>query len=335
MQPYPFAHQPHPQANQRPRVASAVTALVLVVALGVIGVAIGSPETVRSAFAPNPVSTLPGGGTTASSTKKTTASPTSGPWIPQPSTTRTTRTTTTPSILPTPTGEQSLSGNPIYQAGGMAQQVCAPPGWPSDGPSGEAFYMAALPCVERAWQPLFERTKLEYDDPTVLVPTGTTSTSPCGTVSTTDASAFYCSANQTIYMTIRGITADWTGGDPLDYLSLFAHEFGHHVQHLTGTTKEQNRRERQAGPKSPAGLELRRRSELQVQCYSGMFIQSIIDSGGPYTRADFDAARTFNFSYRSSPTHGTSDNHGQWWVRGTGNQIATCHTWSAPSAEVA
>ncbi|WP_276824761.1 neutral zinc metallopeptidase, partial [Mycolicibacterium mageritense] len=254
---------------------------MLVVALGVIGVAIASPESVRSAFAPNTVPTLPGGGTTAATTK---ATPTTGSTTRTTSRrTTTTRTTTTPSILPTPTGEQSLSGNPIYQAGGMAQQVCAPPGWPSDGPSGEAFYGAALPCVERAWQPLFERTKLEYDDPALLVPTGTTSTSPCGTVSTADASAFYCSANQTIYMTIRGITADWTGGDPLDYLSLFAHEFGHHVQHLTGTTKEQNRRERQAGPQSPAGLELRRRSELQVQCYSGMFIQSIIDSGGPYT----------------------------------------------------
>lgn len=56
---------------------------------------------------------------------------------------------------------------------GTFKQACSPPGYPNDGPAGEAFYRAALPCVERAWQPLFERVRMEYDTPKVMVPVGT------------------------------------------------------------------------------------------------------------------------------------------------------------------
>lgn len=306
-------------------------AIVLVVALGVIGVAIASPETVRSAFGPNPVSTLPGGGTTAPSTKKTTASPTSGPWIPQPSTTRTTRTTTTPSVLPTPTKEQALSGNPIYQAGGMTKQVCAPPGWPSDGPAGQAFYATSKTCLENAWRPLFERVSMEYDAPSVMVPTGASVTSPCGSMDGKDYAAFYCSGNQTLYMPIQTLQE---GALPLIYLSVFAHEFGHHVQQLTGTLSESWKRQRTAGIKSPAGLELSRRLELQAQCYSGLFVEAAVDSGGPFTRADVGPVLD-RYGNTGRDTHGTSAHRQSWWTRGMQNQIGLCNTWSASSAEVA
>lgn len=330
MQPYPPVQQPPPPAHQRPRVANAAMAIVLVVALGVIGVAIASPETVRSAFAPNPVSTLPGGGTTAPSTKKTTASPTSGPWIPQPSTTRTTRTTTTPSILPTPTGEQSLSGNPIYQAGGMTKQVCAPPGWPSDGPAGQAFYATSKTCLENAWRPLFERVRLEYDAPKVIVPTGASVSSPCGSMDGKDYAAFYCNANQAIYMPIQTLQE---GAVPLIYLSVFAHEFGHHVQQLTGTLSESWERERAAGINTPAGLELSRRLELQAQCYSGLFVETAVDSGGPFTRADVGPVLD-RYGNTGADTHGNAEHRQSWWTRGMQNQIGLCDTWSASSAEV-
>lgn len=311
------------------RVANVALAVVLVVALTAIGVAIASPQTIRSAFAPAPVSTLPGGGTTAPSTAKTTPAATS-------SRTTTTRTSTTPSIVPPPTGEQALSGNPILQAGGMAKQVCAPPGYPSDGPAGEAFYRAALPCVERAWQPVFERARMEYDTPKVMVPTGAVATSPCGTVSTEEAAAFYCPTVETIYMPIAGLPESWTEGRPANYLSVFAHEFGHHVQELIGTLDEAHRRERNAGRESPAGLQVSRQTELQVQCFAGMFIESITDSGGPFTRPDIDAVRRFEYgSGGSSPTHGTAANVEGWWVRGLANNPANCDTWSAPAPEVA
>ncbi|MDF2822650.1 MAG: hypothetical protein K0R68_58 [Mycobacterium sp.] len=325
---------PHPRPVQAPaprRSSGAQIALVatLVVALGVIGVAIASPESIRSA--------LPGAETVAPTTTARTTSAAA-------STTRTTTsraastptTTTSPSFQPVPIGEPALTANPILQAGGMQKQVCGPPDYPGDGPAGEAFYAAALPCVERAWQPLFERVRMEYDAPKVMVPAGTTATSPCGTTSTAEAAAFYCPVNETIYMPIAGLPEAWTEGRPLNYLSVFAHEFGHHVQGLTGVLDEAYSRERRVGRDSPAGLEISRRTELQVQCFAGMFVESIVDSGGPFTRPDIDSVRRFEYgSGTGSPTHGTAANVEGWWVRGIRNQIADCNTWSASSAEVA
>ena len=322
---------PYPPAAPAPRRSSSAQialATILVVALGVIGVAIASPESIRSA--------LPGADTVAPTTTRTTSAAASTTQTTTSSATSTTRTTTLPSVQPVPTGEQALSGNPILQSGGMAKQVCGPPGYPSDGPAGEAFYSAAMPCVDRAWQPLFERARMEYDAPKVMVPAGTIATSPCGTSSASEAAAFYCSANETIYMPIAGLPESWTEGRPLNYLSVFAHEFGHHVQNLTGTLDEEMSRERRAGSNTPTQLELSRRTELQVQCFAGMFIESIVDTGGPFTRPDIDNVRRFEYgSGTDSPTHGTAANIEGWWVRGLANNIANCNVWSASSAEVA
>jgi hypothetical protein len=325
--PYIPVPGPYPPAAPAPRRSAGVQialAAVLVIALGVIGVAIASPESIRSA--------LPGADTATRTTSvaASTTQPASTPGASTP------RTTTSPSVQPVPIGEPALTANPIYQAGGMAKQVCGPPGYPSNGPAGEAFYAAALPCVERAWQPLFERVRMEYDAPKVLVPTGTTASSPCGTTSASAAAAFYCPINETIYMPIAGLPEVWTESRPLNYLSVFSHEFGHHVQALTGVIEEAFTRERRVGQKSPAGFEISRRTELQVQCFAGMFVESIVDSGGPFTRSDVDSVRRFEYgSGRGSPTHGTAANTEGWWVRGTSNQIADCNTWTASSAEVA
>lgn len=309
-------------------------ALVVVVALGVISVAIASPDTVRSAFAPNPVSTLPGGGTTTPSATRTASATSSTRTTTTRSATTTRTTTTTPSIAPLPTGEQALSGNPILAAGGMIKQVCSPPGRPTDAVTGQAFYGAALPCLMGAWGPLFNRARLAFNKPGVIVPTGTVITSPCGTSSTGTFAAFYCGGNETIYMPIEGQPDSWTEGRPLNYVSTFAHEFGHHVQGLNGTLEEAHRRMRNAGRQSPEGLQASRRQELQAQCFAGMFTESITDSGGSFTRSDIDNTRRFESMRDDSPTHGTAAHYVDWWGRGLANDPARCNTWSAPASDV-
>lgn len=213
----------------------------------------------------------------------------------------------------------------------MLKQVCSPPGWPSDAAAGEAFYAGALPCLERAWQPLLGRVSMVYDTPIVMVPTGTTISTPCGITSAGDVAAFYCSGNRTIYMPLVSIDE---GAQPLIYLSIFAHEFGHHVQELTGTLDESWAREYEAGPGTPAGLEWSRRLELQAQCFSGMFVESVVDSGGPFTRAQVGPVLD-RYADTGSETHGNSEHRQSWWTRGGQNQIALCNTWIASSAEVA
>ncbi|MDF2822648.1 MAG: hypothetical protein K0R68_56 [Mycobacterium sp.] len=333
--PYPPALPHHPQTAGRTRLVSAATAIVLVVALAVIGVAIASPEAVRSAFAPNPVSTLPGGGTTAaSSTKKTSGSPTSGPWIPQPSTTgkttsRTTRTTTTRTTTSTPrvpTGEAALAGNPLLRVGGMAKQACSPPGWPSDAAAAQGFNDVAVRCLASAWTPLLDRAGMQYTPPLVFAPSGTFNT-PCGS----GDYALYCSSNNGIYLPLGIINRDWDGF-PFVHLAMVSHEFGHHVQELSGSLGEAWSQRRKVGTNSPAGLEWSRRMELQAECFSGLFLGSVVDSGGPFTQSDLSDVIQ---AYIGDETHGTSANGDAWLMRGSENQIARCNTWVASSAEVA
>jgi predicted metalloprotease len=127
------------------------------------------------------------------------------------------------------------------------------------------------------------------------------------------------------------IHPDWNGVS-IVYLSLFSHEFGHHVQTLSGSLQEAWRQRRAAGSDSPAGLEWSRRMELQSECFSGLFIGAVVDSGGPFTASDIGNVLQ---AWIGDPTHGTNANIDAWFNRGVQNQIALCNTWIASSAEVA
>lgn len=298
----------------------------MVLALGIAGVAI--VELFR-----------PGGSITATQSKSTGA-PVSESFTPPTSVTLTSPTGATPSASTTPTGEAALGGNPILQTGGMAKQNCNPVGWPSSAQAAEAFYASGLSCLEIGWQPLFFRANLDFETPDVLVPTGTTTSTPCGKEDTSGAGneAFYCPTNQTLYMPLNGMSAERYGSQSIIYLSAFAHEFGHHVQEITGILQENYREQRKAGGyDSVAGLELNRRMELQAQCFSGLFISSVVDSGGAFAGGDFEAAREDAYRGDHPGTrhdHGSPE-HGQiWWARGSQDQIALCNTWTAPAAEV-
>lgn len=69
------------------------------------------------------------------------------------------------------------------------------------------------------------------------------------------------------------------------YLAVYAHEYGHHVQELSGISSEEWNQRVAAGVDSPVGLELSRRSELQAQCFSGMFLGSRRGARSPSTNS--------------------------------------------------
>jgi predicted metalloprotease len=92
--------------------------------------------------------------------------------------------------------------------------------------------------------------------------------------------AFYCSQNETLYMPFEGLQTKEHGNRPGVYLALFAHEYGHHVQALSGMTDVYWDKRYEAGTDSAAGLELSRRFELQAQCFSGMYLGSTVNRGG-------------------------------------------------------
>ncbi|GLZ40500.1 hypothetical protein Acsp05_41240 [Actinokineospora sp. NBRC 105648] len=236
----------------------------------------------------------------------------------------------------------TLADNPLFSASnGLSAVTCALPAWRSDPQSTKAFFTTALPCFEQAWAPAMQRAGLPYATPGLEFPSGTQWDSPCGTRTKGTAAAFYCSRNSTLYMPFEGLQVETSGTKTGEYLALFAHEFGHHIQALAGIGSAYWDARYEAGDQTAAGLELSRRSELQAQCFGGMWfaggqhggaaitdkvIREMLADG--YNRGDWDKSLP--------PDHGTPQHSGAWQEHGfTNNRTQPCNTWAANAADVA
>ncbi len=91
-------------------------------------------------------------------------------------------------------------------------------------------------CLDSAWSKQFRKAGIRFDRPNRVfwVDPGR---SPCGTYPAPGASAFYCPANNTMYVGLKHVV-ETSGGEPLSnyavYARVIAHEYGHHVQDRAG-----------------------------------------------------------------------------------------------------
>ena len=148
----------------------------------------------------------------------------------------------------------------------------------------------------------------------------------CGQASS-QTGPFYCPTDQHVYIDLRfmqQLEQELIGGtSDLAEQYIVAHEFGHHVQNLLGTSDLVNRHE-QADPDTAhlysEGL------ELQADCYAGAWIKSVKDRGlldaSDEVDEAFDAANGVGDDYIQSRgggqidpdsfTHGTSAQRKKW-----------------------
>jgi predicted metalloprotease len=127
----------------------------------------------------------------------------------------------------------------------------------------------ALGSLNETWQPEFQRAGIEFQQPKLWFYAGGTS-SGCGSASAS-VGPFYCPADQGIYIDTsfydtmqRQLGA---GGDFARYY-VMAHEYGHHIQLLTGAA-EQIRSAQQQNPRNANQLQVL--MELQADCYAGVW----------------------------------------------------------------
>jgi uncharacterized protein len=273
---------------------------------------------------------------TVATSGRTTPSATTRPTTP----TTPTRTTTTPRG---PQPVNRTKDNPLFAGENGTNTVpCNLPAWRSDPKAAEAFFTAALPCLEAAWQPVMQRANLPYTRPKLVFPTGKVWTSGCGTTrQDQDVAAFYCPPDVAMYMPFSGLNTQAVGNKPGSYLSVFAHEFGHHIQSISGSLDAAHEQMYDLGPDSAAGLDISRRIELQAQCFGGMWfasawngkgfvtdkvVREMLDDG--YTRGDDN--------HPNLPRdHGTKQNYGSWQEQGyRKNRTFQCNTYLAPASSV-
>ncbi|MHA6802555.1 neutral zinc metallopeptidase [Salinifilum ghardaiensis] len=232
----------------------------------------------------------------------------------------------------------ALGDNPLNIAGnGAVNTPCDLPPFDTDPASQDAFYQAAVPCLQRMWAPALREAGLPTDAATVVTTASSVET-PCGQREWNET-AMYCSHNHTIYMTARYYPEIEGQQEPGVYLGQLAHEYGHAVQGMAGISEAYNKAVADAGGYDTAeGQALSRRSELQATCFGGMALAAL-QNGGLSNDHVFpalrDASNRGDEQGNEGRTHGSLASNEKWAERGFhANRITECNTWNAAEAAV-
>lgn len=164
------------------------------------------------------------------------------------------------------TGQQAPH-SPSTMGDGRAlseQEIC------SSGPyASEAC--AALASLNETWQPAFASAGIMFEQPFLdLYRDGRVTTQGCGSA-TSAVGPFYCPADQGIYIDTGFFDElarmSGTGGD-FARLYVMAHEYGHHIQNITGRASEIRRLQRR-NPQFANRLSVA--MELNADCLAGVW----------------------------------------------------------------
>ncbi len=218
----------------------------------------------------------------------------------------------------------------------------------ADANKDDACRIAAVSlAIDQFWADNVEN----YRAPSLTVVDGSTST-PCGTASNA-VGPFYCPPDEGIYID----PAFWpllrqqfgASAGELAQLYIVAHEYGHHVQNITGIMAER--------PNNGTGATSNGvRMELQADCFAGAWVGAMTEqkdaNGVPYLKpptekqlADaINAASVVGDDHIQSLsgrvpnpdswTHGSSEQRQFWFATGYQHGLSQCDVFAVPASDL-
>lgn len=195
-----------------------------------------------------------------------------------------------------------------------------------------------LASLDKTWQPIVTASNIRFEQPK-LVFYSQSGSSGCGAAQSA-MGPFYCPTDQGIYIDTdfyREMEQRLGAGGDFARAYVMAHEYGHHIQTLTGLA-DQIRSAQQQNPSRANQLQVR--MELQADCYAGVWAATNRDRIEPgdieegMTAAHSIGDDTLMRSAGRRPveaafTHGSSAQRMTWLRKGleSGNEDA-CDTFA-------
>jgi predicted metalloprotease len=200
-----------------------------------------------------------------------------------------------------------------------------------------------LADTEETWGALLPKYGVNYVEPKLVLYTGMTP-SACGTGQSA-MGPFYCPLDQKVYID-TSFFDDLSSrfGAPGDFAQAYviAHEIGHHVQTLAGTSEKVRAAQQRMTQADANALSVR--MELQADCYAGVWAHNAARSRQLLEAGDIEEGlraasaigddriqkQTQGRVVPDAFTHGSSEQRMRWFSRGleTGDPQA-CDTFSA------
>ncbi|MBX2801767.1 MAG: zinc metallopeptidase [Myxococcales bacterium] len=242
-----------------------------------------------------------------------------------------------------------LGADPAAVLALLAQEGASPRVVETQAPAGDGqpdamsdFLSAVLADTERTWHQIFADNGSRYVEPKLVLFTDQVA-SACGYQSSA-VGPFYCPGDSKVYVDLSFYeTLSRRFGAAGDFAQAYvlAHEVGHHVQNLLGTSAQVSQAQRRMQQEQANKLSVL--LELQADCYAGVWghhahtQRQLLEDGDVEEGLRAAAAigddalqkKTRGFVVPESFTHGTSEQRVSWFVRGLkSGKLEDCDTFS-------
>jgi len=226
-------------------------------------------------------------------------------------------------------------GSPAVQSSAPAEHHPKDP--------GAVFVSQVLADTEDVWGAYFQRSGQRYQQPRLVIfrdrwPTG------CGTGEAA-MGPFYCPADRKVYIDLGFYDVlRQKLGAPGDFAQAYviAHEVGHHLQNLLGTTEKLDRARGRVSEREANAISVR--LELQADCFAGAWANLSQRSKGWLEQGDIEEAlnaaaqigddtlqkRARGTVVPETFTHGSGAQRVRWFKRGLeAGDLKACDSFSS------